>query len=198
MLGEEGAAVAAVVRTEEEAGRLTLSNGGDGSVSAVDIADEDSVRACFDEIQDRYGRVDGLVHTVGMWERRPFVETPLEAWESVLRVNLTTTFLCFREAVRVMDGRGTLIAFASRLGADGGTIGQAAYAAAKAGVIRLVESVDAEFEGVTAHAIAPSTILYGEGGEGVSAEALVELTRDLLTGMSTASGGAVIRAYGAA
>lgn len=193
---EDGAAIAAVVRSEGDARNLPFPDEGEGWAYPVDLTVEELVRVCFKQIRDQFGRIDALVHAAGMWEGRPFRDTTLEHWETVVSVNLTTTFLCFREAVRVMGGSGRLVAFASAQGADRGAAEQAAYSAAKAGVIRLVEAVDAEHDGLTAHAIAPSTIRYDEAGDGVAAADLVEIARTIITGPGDALGGATIRAYG--
>lgn len=196
--GAHGAVVAAIVRSEEKARRVPLIEGA-GGVFPVDVTDEAGVRACFEDVDRRHGRLDVLVHTVGAWEGSPLLETSLEDWERLMRVNLTSTFLCFREAARRMQGRGgRLIGIASGQGADGGRAQQGAYSAAKAGVVRLVEAAAAEFEGegITAHAIAPSLIRYGEDGEGVAATDLVELCLFLCSPAGTALNGATLRAYG--
>ena len=121
----------------------------DGATSFVaDLTDEASVAQTFAEMEEELGPLGGLVHTVGMWGGAPFAETELDSWEMMLTVNLTTTFLCFREAVRRMNDRGgRLVAIASGQGADGGVAEQGPYSAAKAGVVRLVESVAAEYRG---------------------------------------------------
>ncbi len=193
---EEGASIAAIVRKEEDARSLPFPQHGEGWAFPVDVTDEELVGACFGQIREQFGRVDALVHTVGMWAGVPFGDTSLDQWETVVRVNLTSAFLCFREAVRVMDGRGCLIAFASGQGADRGVAEQAGYSAAKAGLIRLVEAVSAEYAGITAHALAPSTILYDGNGGGVAAEDLVELSRSIIARWGEALDGATIRAYG--
>lgn len=193
---EDGAAIAAIVRSEEDARTLPFPEHGEGWAFPVDVTDEELVRACFTQIRDQFGRIDAVVHTVGMWAGRPFGETTLEHWETVMRVNLTSTFLCFREAVRVMEGQGCLVAFAAAQGADRGAAEQAAYSASKAGLIRLVDAVSAEYEGVTAHVVAPSTLLYDGQGRGVEAEDVVELTRSIVAGLGGALDGTTIRAYG--
>jgi 3-oxoacyl-[acyl-carrier protein] reductase len=190
----DGAAIAAIDRTREDLRTRPLPEG--AVAYPVHVYDEERLRACFEEIKDRFGRVDALVHAIGMWAGRPLMETSLEQWEELLRVNLTSTFLCFREAVRAMEGSGCLIAFASATGADGGRAEQSAYAAAKAGVIRLVEAVSAEHAEITAHAIAPSLIRYDPEGRGVDAADLIELTCSLIEGLGPALDGATLRAYG--
>jgi 3-oxoacyl-[acyl-carrier protein] reductase len=169
----------------------------------ADVSDEGDVEEVFAQIRDAVGPADGLVHTVGMWDGQPFAQTSLEDWETMLRVNLTSTFLCFREAVRQMEANrsgsgGRLVGIASRQGADGGVAEQAAYSAAKAGLVRIVEAVAAEYEGrIAAAAVAPSTILFGGDGEGVSAERIAALCAYLCTDEGAVHNGTVLRAYGA-
>ncbi|MEX0601575.1 MAG: SDR family oxidoreductase, partial [Rhodothermales bacterium] len=64
---QDGAAIAAVVRKEEDARGLPFPDEGEGWAFPVDVTDDDVVRACFDQILEQFGRVDALVHTVGMW-----------------------------------------------------------------------------------------------------------------------------------
>ena len=214
VLDTSGATVAALVLNDEEAQRVSLSAG--GATFQADATDEESVREAFVQIHDRFGRIDVLIHTIGMWKGEPFLETSADSWEQMMHVNLTSTFLCFQEAVRQMrpreddDPPARLIAVSSAQGADGGVAQQAPYSASKAGVIRLVEAVSAEFEeeGITAHAIAPSMILYDEStlgesaidesaaAKGVSARRLAELCLYLCTDAGEALSGSVLRAYG--
>ncbi len=201
-LAQEGARLAAVVRTAEQARQLQLPEGTEGVVFHANLTDEAQVAACFGKIWDRFGYVDVLVHAAGLWAERPLLEMTLEDWRMLLDANLTSTFLCFREAVRLMRGRsgGRLIAFASMQGADRGRARQAAYSAAKGGLVRLVEAIGSELaaEGITAHVIVPSVIQYDEGskGAGVTATELAELCVYLCTPAGAALNGMVIRAYG--
>lgn len=163
----------------------------------ADLGDEDAVADVFGRIADEVGVPDALVHTVGMWAGTPFAETSLGDWETMLRVNLTSAFLCFREAVRHMPRGGRLVGIASKQGADGGVADQAAYSASKAGVVRLVEAVADEHGGrITAAAVAPSAILFGGSGEGVSAERIAALCAYLCSDAGAVHNGAVLRAYG--
>ncbi|MEP0546658.1 MAG: SDR family NAD(P)-dependent oxidoreductase [Rhodothermales bacterium] len=168
----------------------------------ADLADEASVAEAFAEVERTVGAAAGLVHTVGMWSGKPFAETSLEAWETMMRVNLTSAFLCFRAAVRQMQagGTGRLVAIASKQGADRGVAEQAAYSASKAGVVRLVEAVAAEYvgTGITAAAVAPSTILFEGGGDGVPAEQVAALCAYLCTDEGAAHNGSVLRTFGSA
>jgi len=196
-----GAQVVALVVSEVEADRVPMKAGPRGPVTVLraDLTSEASVVGCFGEIREAFGAIDALVHTVGMWSGSPLLETTQEDWDLMLRVNLTSTFLCFREAARLMqEGGGTLIGISSRQGADRGVAWQAAYSATKAGVVRLVESVAAEFSenGIACHAIAPSTILFEEEGDGVQANEIISLAAFLISS-GGAMTGTTIRAYGA-
>lgn len=200
---QDGAIIVALVRSEDEAHSIPFPEEAEGWAFPVDVTDEVMLTACFEQIARQFGRVDVLVHAVGGWAERPLLETSLEEWDALLRLNLHSTFLCFREAARLMEGRGgRLIGIAAGQGADRAVARQGAYAAAKAGLIRLVEAVAAEFAGtgITAHAVAPSTILFDEADEapGVRAEEIVALCRYLATPAGAALNGATLRAYGPA
>lgn len=198
-LAQEGAVVAAVDVDDD----APLPDGAGGASFGANLLDEGDVVRCFDAIEDRLGPAYGLVHTVGGWGGSPLLETSLADFEQLLRVNLTTTFLCFREAVRQMvpHGAGRLVAMASGQGADAGVAEQYAYSAGKAGVMRLVEAVADEHaaDGVTAHAVAPSTILFGgedPDQDGVTVEAVADLCAHLCGPAGVALNGATLRAYG--
>lgn len=200
---DEGAQVAAIVRRGADARLVPVSPGSRVRAFPCDVTDESSVRETFAQIAEQLGRVDALVHTVGAWASTPLLETSADEWERLIRVNLLSTFLCFREAARIMavgDGGG-LVAIASGQGADRGVANQSAYSAAKAGVIRLIESTARELadEGITARAVAPSTILYDDDGTpGVPVRTVVRLCVDCSHPESNIPTGAVIRAYGTA
>ncbi len=176
---------------------------GDHRVVA-DVTDPASTAAAFADAADAVGEPDGLVHTVGMWAGGPFAETALADWRAVMDVNLTSTFVVFQTAVRRMLGSeagGRLVALASGQGADKGVAEQAAYSASKAGVVRLVESVAAEYraQGVSAAAVAPSMILFGdeaEGTRGVEVDEVARLCVTLCGPAGNVHNGSVLRAYG--
>lgn len=96
---------------------------------------------------------------------------------------------------------GQLVGIASGQGADRGVAQQAAYSASKAGVVRLVESVAAEYRdaGITAAAVAPSLILFGDEdpeARGVDVEEVAQLCVTLCGPAGTVHNGSVLRAYG--
>ena len=175
------------------------------AVLTADLTDRASVVAAFENAEREVGALGALVHAVGMWAGQPLAETHLADWQRVMDVNLTSLFLCFREAAKRMLAQpagGRLVALASRQGADRGAAEQAAYSASKAGAVRLVEAVAAEYEGrITAAAVAPSTILFGDEGEGaggVTVEAVADLCVYLCGEGGVIHNGTVLRAYGTA
>jgi 3-oxoacyl-[acyl-carrier protein] reductase len=126
----------------------------------LDVTDSAAVRAVITDIEARHGRLDILVTSQGFPRDHRLVDMTDEEWADVISVCLTGTFLCIREAARVMTprGYGRIVTIASR--AWQGNPGQANYSAAKAGVVGLTKSVAKELgrKGITANAIAPGLI----------------------------------------
>ena len=123
---DEGARVAIVDISGERAHSASERLGASGAqliVIAADIADESQVEAMFDEVVERFGRVDVLVHSAGIGVERTIFDTSLEEWNRVIRVNLTGSFLCARGAARRMapKGFGRIVFLSSAAGLRGGT-----------------------------------------------------------------------------
>ncbi len=101
------------------------------------------------------------MNVAGVGITRLFLNTTLEQWESVLRVNLTGSFLCSQAVARVMvaQGGGKIINIASLSGQRAGT-GRAAYGASKAGVTMLTKVMALELApyGITVNEIAPGPV----------------------------------------
>ena len=77
--------------------------GGEMLVVPTDVADPDQVRALFARIGETMGRLDLLFNNAGMGAPRiPMEELAVEDWKRVVDVNLTGSFLCAREAIRMM------------------------------------------------------------------------------------------------
>lgn len=164
-----------------------------------DMTDEAAVSDVFSAVARAVDSIDVVIHTVGMWAQWPILDTPLQDFERMMRINLTSAFLCFREAVRHMERPGgTIIGIGAKSGiGQAGPMG-AAYAASKAGLMRLVESVAAEHPIINCFAIAASYILYGDdptGTRGVAAADLVDLAIEL-TCNPAAPSGTTFRAFG--
>jgi 3-hydroxybutyrate dehydrogenase len=118
----------------------------------ADVTDEAQVQAMFAEA----GPCDIVIANAGAADSAPMVKTSLDQWHAMIAVNLTGTFLTFREGLRQMPGWGRLIAVASSAGLKGYPK-IAPYAAAKHGVVGLVRSLALEVAKgpVTVNAICP-------------------------------------------
>ena len=105
----------------------------------ADVTDEASVKALFAQA----GLCDIVIANAGAADSAPFGRTTLDQWNAMLAVNLTGTFLTFREGLAQIPGWGRMIAIASTAGLKGyGYV--APYAAAKHGVVGLVRSLALE------------------------------------------------------
>ena len=183
-----------------QADGYTVARIGRGLPLDVDLTSETDVVRAFEAVHQLYGSIYALVHTVGMWAMKSLSATTMQDWRTMMEVNLTSTFLCFREAARFMgEGGGRLVGITAAQGADRGQPEQAAYAASKAGVIRLVEATAQEYasRGITTHALAPGMIVYdGHTAEGVRASDLVSAALFLCGPAGSAASGATWRMYG--
>jgi NAD(P)-dependent dehydrogenase (short-subunit alcohol dehydrogenase family) len=159
-LAAEGATVSVLGRDAARLAAQVDALGGPGRAQAVavDVTDETSVKAAFAAVRERFGRVDILVNNAGQAESAPLAKTDLARWQRMLAVNLTGTFLCTREALPEMTGRGAgrIVNVASTAGLVGYAY-VAAYCAAKHGVVGLTRAAALECAktGVTVNAVCP-------------------------------------------
>lgn len=82
------------------------AQGGEALAVETDVTNEDAVANLFEQAVDRFGAVDILINNAGIADSTPVDELPKEMWDRVIATNLTSAFLCAREAFRVMKGRG--------------------------------------------------------------------------------------------
>jgi 2-deoxy-D-gluconate 3-dehydrogenase len=124
----------------------------------TDLSDRDQLHRAFDTCIEQFGTLDILVVNHGIQRRHRAESFPIEDWDEVLEVNLTSMFLLDQRAGEVMlaKGRGKIINVASLLSWIGG-IAVPAYAAAKGGVAQLTKALSNEWagRGVNVNAIAP-------------------------------------------
>jgi glucose 1-dehydrogenase len=119
-LAAHGAAVAInYVGPSDEAQRMAreIEQAGATAIAvAMDVSNESDVKRAFAEASAAFGGIDLLVNNAGLEHPYLLVDMPLEAWQKVIDVNLTGTFLCAREAARSMrdsSSKGTIVNMSS-------------------------------------------------------------------------------------
>jgi 3-oxoacyl-[acyl-carrier protein] reductase len=158
-LADDGATVVVADINEKGGGDVAEAIGINRAVfQRLDVTDKSSADAAVAATLKRFGRLDIHVNNAGIVNRAPFLEYGLDAWRTVLNVNLTGAFICGQASARAMvdAGRGRIINIASVSGQFGGT-GRVAYGASKAGIISLTQTMAMELGtfGITVNAIAP-------------------------------------------
>jgi meso-butanediol dehydrogenase / (S,S)-butanediol dehydrogenase / diacetyl reductase len=135
--------------------------GGRALAVPCDVSREDDVARLFAAAGDAFGRVDVLVNAAGVGLAGTIADGTADEWWHLLGVNLAGTFLCCREAVRVMrrQGGGSIVNVASEL-ALVGAAEIAAYAATKGGVLQLTRAMAADHtrEGIRVNAVCPGPV----------------------------------------
>jgi 3-oxoacyl-[acyl-carrier protein] reductase len=163
-LARHGAAVHLLGRSadalEKTAGSLA-SEGARARAWVLDVSDAAAVGATFESLREESGRLDVLVNAAGITGDGLAVRLDDERWNSVLAVNLSGAFHCMRAALRPMlrQRYGRIVSIGSVVGLRG-NVGQANYAAAKAGLIGLTRSVAREVasRGITVNVVAPGLV----------------------------------------
>jgi 3-oxoacyl-[acyl-carrier protein] reductase len=127
-----------------------------GVAFAADIADEGAVSALFDAIDDRFGRLDVVVHTAGINHPVPLIDLDLADFDAIHRINVRGTFVVDQQAARRVRDGGSIVNISSSM-VRFAPPGLSAYAASKAAVDALTRILAKELRGrdITVNAVAP-------------------------------------------
>jgi 3-oxoacyl-[acyl-carrier protein] reductase len=164
LFAAEGARVAVLDRNAERAGAVAadLGSAGEGHMAVTaDVGDEAQVTAAVTAVDAAFGKIDILVNNAGIDSVCLLQDLSLAAWEEMLRIHLTGTFLCTRAVLPGMRARkwGRIISLSSQL-AHKGSPGMVSYCAAKAGIMGFTRALAREvaLDGITVNCLNPGPI----------------------------------------
>ncbi|MBV9700353.1 MAG: 3-oxoacyl-[acyl-carrier-protein] reductase [Candidatus Eremiobacteraeota bacterium] len=165
LLSESGAAVAAGYnRGKESAEKFANEMSGKGAKISVHqgrVDDADDCSRVVREVMERFGRIDFLVNNAGITIDKTVRKMSVDDWRQVLNVNLSGAFQMTKATLEHMieRGSGRVVNISSVIG-ETGNIGQANYAASKAGLFGFSKSLALELaqRGITVNCVAPGFI----------------------------------------
>jgi 3-oxoacyl-[acyl-carrier protein] reductase len=146
---------------EDRLKELAAEIGGDVQYIACDLSDAAAVDALFDKAEELVGQIDILICNAGITKDNLVLRMKNEDFNQVLDINLKSTFILNRNAIKKMMRRkyGRIVNIASVVGVTGNP-GQSNYVASKAGMIGMSKSLAAEVatRGITINCVAPGFI----------------------------------------
>lgn len=169
---------AQVVLGARRAGNLEIvaqrvqSAGGEVAWLAGDVREHGYAQALVDLAMGKFGKLDGAFNNAGaVGAMTPVPDMDVADWNDVIATNLTSAFLAAKAQIPVMTGHGggSIVFTSSFVGySNGGLPGMAAYAASKAGLVGLAQSLGSEHAAanVRVNALLPGGTITPAGGEG--------------------------------
>ena len=162
---EEGAKVACLDLAEEaneETAVACRKLGAEAVALRCDVTDGEGVKTAVGTIMEKWGRIDVLVASAGIYTGTPLADVPFAQWQRTLDINLTGAFLTTQAVAQIMmdQGSGSIINLSSMAGKTSWPA-SAEYSATKSGVIGMTRSVAMELApfGATANAVCPGNTL---------------------------------------
>jgi NAD(P)-dependent dehydrogenase (short-subunit alcohol dehydrogenase family) len=136
----------------------------DAFFHAVDVTDADSVRALYDDVAARCGRIDVLYNNAGIMppDDDSILETEPDAWDRVQSVNARGVYLCCRHGIPhlLAGGGGSVVNVASFVALVGAATSQISYTASKGAVLSMSRELAVQFarQGVRVNALCPGPV----------------------------------------
>ncbi|HQN55748.1 MAG TPA: 3-oxoacyl-[acyl-carrier-protein] reductase [Saprospiraceae bacterium] len=145
----------------EEAITALKDKGSNAAYYHVDTTDKEQIAKATEDVISRYGRIDILINNAGITKDSTLLKMTDEQWERVIDVNLNGVYHCTRAIAPIMaqNNYGRIINASSVVGLFG-NFGQTNYAATKAGLIGMTQTLSKELgrNGITVNAVAPGFI----------------------------------------
>lgn len=167
--GATGGIGQAIVKRLQEEGAIVVATDVTASPQETnvefiqaDLARPEEIRALFQRVDEKYGRIDGLVNNAGVNRRATTMDVTVEEWDFIMDVNLRGTFFMCQEACRrmIQQKRGAIVNIASSAAKVGGKIAGIHYSIAKAGVnaMTMLIAKDMAAHGIRVNSICPGPI----------------------------------------
>jgi len=166
-LFREGARVAIHYSNSELEARDTAAECGHAPIFRANLEKVSEIEALFEAVEQRMGRIDGLVNNAARFTRIDPLKITEADWDFIHSVNLKATFFCCQHAAkRMLASGGGRIVNISSLGALRAWPEHAHYCASKAGVVMLTRALSQAFAPhISVNSVAPGVIPFGEQDE---------------------------------
>ena len=173
--GAGGIGRATAIRLAAEGARIVVVDMNSDAVAAVaaevnglaivaDVTSADDVARMYATAFEAYGSVDIAFNNAGISppDDDSILDTGIEAWDRVQRVNLTSVFLCCKAVIPYMQrqGKGSIVNTASFVATMGAATSQISYTASKGGVLAMTRELGVQFarEGIRVNALSPGPV----------------------------------------
>ncbi|MBY7975962.1 glucose 1-dehydrogenase [Vibrio fluvialis] len=175
LLAKQGYAVCVNYRANQASadqvvGAIT-DMGGRAFAMQADVANEQEVEALFAATEQRFGVVTHLVNNAGILDKQSrLADMSLERFNYVMNTNVTSCFLCCREALKQMPSGGAIVNVSSAASRSGAPFEYVDYAASKGAMDSLTKGLSLEVaeQGIRVNAVRPGFIyteMHADGGE---------------------------------
>ncbi len=161
LFAREGARVAVADSSADgcDTAQAINASGGEAIFARTDVSDSTQVARMVEQVLTTYGRIDVLFNGAGVLMYGTVLDTDEQAWQRVLSINLTGTYLCCRAVLphMIRQGVGSIINVASTVGAHDACANAVAYVTSKGGVTMFTKAmaIDHAKQGVRVNALVP-------------------------------------------